>query len=334
MLSSLHLGDGQNLGTADGRIALDCSVRETRQGHYVISTTDFFFPLVDAPYLQGRIGAANVLSDLYAEGVAHCDFVLMLLAACRDMPDLERTICTQEMVRGFRDACTEAETCITGGQTVLNPWPIIGGVATSVCAKGEFVESDGACVGDIVVCTKPLGTQVAVNVHQWRCEENNTTSNNNKYWNMCKEYINDDQAEEMMHQAVCSMVRLNKNGGRLMLKYKAHAATDVTGFGLLGHAQNLMENQKAEVGMEIHTLPVIKGTKAINDHVFDFGLSVGYSAETSGGLMVCLPSMEQAQAYCDELEELDGTKSWIIGRVVADPDRKAHIVETVQFLEV
>jgi selenide,water dikinase len=327
MLSTLNLGDGQNVGTADGRIALDCSVRETRQGHFVISTTDFFFPLVDSPYLQGRIGAANVLSDLYAEGVAHCDFVLMLLAACRDMPDDQRHICTQEMVRGFRDACTEAETSITGGQTVLNPWPIIGGVATSVCAKGEFVESDGARVGDVVVLTKPLGTQVAVNVHQWRRKGEES----NKYWNLCKDYISEEQAEEMMHQAVCSMARLNRNGGRLMLKYKANAATDVTGFGILGHAQNLMENQKAEVGMELHTLPLIRGTKAINDHVFDFSLTVGYSAETSGGLMVCLPE-EQANGYCDELEQLDGTKSWIIGRIVTNPDRKARIVDTVQFL--
>ena len=101
MLANLNLGDGQNLGTASGKIALDCSVRKTRQGHYVISTTDFFFPLVDSPYLQGRIGAANVLSDLYAEGVEHCDFVLMLLAACREMPPNEREICTSEMVRGF-----------------------------------------------------------------------------------------------------------------------------------------------------------------------------------------------------------------------------------------
>ena len=84
------------MGTAGGKIALDCSVRKTRQGHNVISTTDFFFPLVDLSYLQGRIGAANVLSDLYAEGVEHSDFVLMLLAACRDMPEDQRSICTTE----------------------------------------------------------------------------------------------------------------------------------------------------------------------------------------------------------------------------------------------
>jgi selenide,water dikinase len=329
MLADLHLGDGQNLGTADGRIALDCSVRETRQGHFIISTTDFFFPLVDSPYWQGRIGAANVLSDLYAEGVEHCDFVLMLLAACRDMPEAERKICTAQMIQGFRDACTIAETSITGGQTVLNPWPIIGGVATSVVAKGEFVPSDGANLGDVVVLTKPLGTQIAVNVHQWRVE-------NSKFWKKCRDdnIISKEQAEDMMHQAVCSMARLNKNGGRLMVKYSASAATDVTGFGILGHAQNLIENQKAEVGMELHTLPMIAGTKAVNDQVFDFRLTVGYSAETSGGLLVCLPP-DQAKGYCEELERLDGgSKAWIIGRVVPDPHRKARIVDNVEYPEV
>jgi selenide,water dikinase len=71
MLSSLHLGDGQNIGTTNGKIALDCSIRSTRQGHVVISTTDFFFPLVDSPYLQGYIGAANVLSDLMPKAWYH-----------------------------------------------------------------------------------------------------------------------------------------------------------------------------------------------------------------------------------------------------------------------
>jgi len=324
----MNLGDGQNLGTADGRIALDCSVRKTRQGHYCISTTDFFFPLVASPFLQGRIGAANVLSDLYAEGVEHCDFVLMLLAACRNMPEDQRTICTREMIRGFRDACIEAETTITGGQTVLNPWPIIGGVATSVVAEGEFVSSDGAQLGNVVVLTKPLGTQIAVNVHQWKSQDN-------KLWKQClqEKVVTAEQADDMMHAAVCSMARLNKNGGRIMVKHKSCAATDVTGFGILGHAQNLVENQKAKVGIELHTLPLIAGTQAINDKIFNFRLTVGYSAETSGGLMICMPK-ENAQAYMDELKELDGTDSWIIGDVVADENQSAKIMENVKFLEV
>ena len=194
-----------------------------QQGHYSISTTDFFFPLVDSPYMQGRIGAANVLSDLYAEGVEHCDFMLMLLAASRDMGRIQQTICTREMIRGFRDACDEADVPITGGQTVLNPWPIIGGVATSIVAEGEFVKSDGAQVGDVLVLTKALGTQIAANVHQWRKEDH-------RFWKKCveKDILTIEDAEDMMHQAVISMARLNRNGGRLMTKHNAHACTDGT----------------------------------------------------------------------------------------------------------
>mmetsp|Transcript_9490 Transcript_9490/g.17183 ORF Transcript_9490/g.17183 Transcript_9490/m.17183 type:complete len:334 (-) Transcript_9490:327-1328(-) len=329
MLTSLNLGDGQNIGTTNGKIALDCSVRTTRQGHICISTTDFFFPLVDSPYLQGRIGAANVLSDLYAEGVGDCDFMLMLLAACRDMTEDDQKICTREMVRGFNDACLEAGTTVTGGQTVLNPWPVIGGVATCICSEGEYVKSDGAKVGDVVVLTKPLGTQVAVNVHEWRVRKTP------KWTELTKQkVITEGEAEDMMHAAVCSMARLNRHGGSLMVKHHAHAGTDVTGFGLLGHAQNLMDNQAAEVGMEIHTLPCIANTAKVEQSgVMDFQLLAGFSAETSGGLMICMPE-EDAVAYCRELEELDGEPSWIIGRVVADADRKAGISADVKIVEV
>lgn len=349
MLASLSLGDGNNLGTADGRIALDCSIRETRQGgHYIISTTDFFFPLVDSPYLQGRIGAANVLSDLYAEGVEHCDFVLMLLAASRNMAPEERTICTNLMVRGFRDACTEAETTVTGGQTVLNPWPIIGGVATSVVSREEYVSSDGAQIGDVLVLTKPLGTQVAVNVHEWR--KKHEKSGDDRFWNKMLEKENGDsflsvsEAEVMMHKAVRSMSKLNRLASKIMTKHNAHAATDVTGFGILGHAQNLMDNQIAECGVELHTLPCIANTLKVNDNILNFRLRTGYSAETSGGLMIAMNEAD-ALAYCAELRQLeaeaygyksDGTDHgpWIIGKVVANSDRKATITENANYLEV
>jgi len=329
MLSSLGLGDGQNMGTTNGKIALDCSVRKTRQGHVCISTTDFFFPLVDSPYLQGRIGAANVLSDLYAEGVGTCDFVLMLLAACRDMKEEDRNICTREMVRGFNDACLEAGTVVTGGQTVVNPWPVIGGVATTICAEGEYVKSDGAQVGDVVVLTKPLGTQVAVNVHEWRVRQTPKWAELSK-----RKILSDEIAGDMMHAAVCSMSRLNRHGGSLMLKHHAHAGTDVTGFGILGHAQNLMDNQQEAVGMEIHTLPCISNTAAVEESgVFDFRLLKGYSAETSGGLMICLKE-EDAIEYCKELQELDGEPAWIIGRIIESSERKATIVQGAKVLEI
>lgn len=359
MLADLNLGDGGNVGTADGRIALDCSVRPTRHrpDYYTVSTTDFFFPLVDSPYTQGLIGAANVLSDLFALGVADCDFVLMLLASCVHMPEPDRTLCTKEMVRGFRDACQQAGTVVTGGQTVLNPWPIIGGVATSVVTTGELVFSNGAQVGNVVVLTKPLGTQVAVNVHQWRKEYQRECKNadsghknnnkNSRFWRKILDdhVITDDEAEELSHRAICSMASLNQHGARCMHLHGATAATDVTGFGILGHAQNLMDNQTEAVGMELHTLPCWKGAVAVNNQVLNFGLVRGYSAETSGGLLVVLPHEQAAQEYCQALrkqageaeragDEGDCPGPWIVGRIVADPNRKAILTQPLEILHV
>ena len=119
-----------------------------------------------------------------------------------------------------------------------------------------------------------------------------------------------------------------------MVKHHAHAGTDVTGFGILGHAQNLIENQVSHVGMEIHTLPCIANTAKVEQSgVLDFQLVKGYSAETSGGLMICMKE-EDAIAYCKELEELDGEPAWIIGRVVEDAERKAIITKDVTVLEI
>ena len=109
--------------------------------------------------------------------------------------------------------------------------------------------------------------------------------------------------------------------------------TKVTGFGILGHAQNLCDNQVAAVGIELHTLPFIKKTPLVNNEVFNFRLMIGYSAETSGGLMICMPE-DKAEGYIQELKELDGCDSWIIGKVLADPNRKARLVDNVQVLEV
>jgi len=79
--------------------------------------------------MQGRIACCNVLSDLYAMGVPRVDNVLMVLGVSLEMSEKAREIMTREMIRGFNDTCIEADTKITGGQSIMNPWPIIGGVA-------------------------------------------------------------------------------------------------------------------------------------------------------------------------------------------------------------
>ena len=85
--------------------------------------------------------------------------------------------------------------------------------------------------------------------------------------------------------------------------------------------------------MELHTLPLLKGSKAVNDKVFNFRLTIGYSAETSGGLLICMPP-DRAEAYIAAVKEADGSDSWIIGKCTADPERKAFISKDVTYLEV
>jgi len=309
---------------------MDCSIVPLKHKDLsLISTTDFFYPLVDDPYMQGKIGCANVLSDLYAMGIYNCDNMLMILAASRDMKERERNICTKEMIRGFNDLAVEAETEVTGGQTVLNPWPIIGGVATSVCSKDEFISPDSLEIGDVIVLTKPLGTQVAVNVHQW-------LSLDNQFWKQVKGSITEEEVKYAYTSAMHSMARLNRNGARLMMKYKAHGATDVTGFGIIGHARNLAENQAGAMNIEIHTLPIIKKMVDVENEVKLFQLLEGFSAETSGGLMVCL-SAENAEKYIEEIQTLDNQPAWIIGRVVENSSNEkntASLSPEVKILEI
>lgn len=122
---------------------MDSSVVKIAHGTdlYLVSTTDFFFPSVEDPYVQGKIACANVLSDAYAMGVTEVDTMLMILGVCRDMSEKERDVVTTQMIRGFNDLAHQAQTNVTGGQTVMNPWPIVGGVAMSVRSGESTVPS-------------------------------------------------------------------------------------------------------------------------------------------------------------------------------------------------
>ena len=90
-------------------------------------------------FIEGKIACANVLSDLYAMGVTECDNMLMLLAISTKMSEKERDVIVPLMMRGFKDCALEAGSSVTGGQTVMNPWCTIGGVATTVCQQNELI---------------------------------------------------------------------------------------------------------------------------------------------------------------------------------------------------
>ncbi|CAH3184099.1 unnamed protein product [Porites lobata] len=305
---------------------MDSCVLPTRhEGIFIVQTTDFFYPLVDDPYMQGKIACANVLSDLYAMGVTNCDNMLMLLGVSNQMTLKEREVVTPLVIKGFNDLALEAGTTVNGGQTVLNPWFIVGGVASGVVSNSEFIMPENAVVGDVLVLTKPLGTQIAVNAHQWLEDP--------KWWARIKDVTTTEEVEKAYQNAMQCMARLNRNAADLMHKYDAHGATDVTGFGILGHARNLVANQKSEVSFVLHTLPILANmVKIFKACGVNFKLLEGYSAETSGGLLVCL-TRDKAQSFCDELQAVDGHPAWIVGEVVYG-NREVRIDEDLKVIEV
>uniref|UniRef100_A0A4W4GLA8 selenide, water dikinase n=2 Tax=Electrophorus electricus TaxID=8005 RepID=A0A4W4GLA8_ELEEL len=322
-------------------IGMDSCVIPLRHGGLsLIQTTDFFYPLVEDPYMMGRIACANVLSDLYAMGITECDNMLMLLSVSQKMNDKEREQVMPLMMKGFRDAAEEGGTSVTGGQTVINPWIIIGGVATVVCQPSDFIMPDGAIPGDVLVLTKPLGTQVAVNAHQWL--------DNPEKWNKIKLVISKDEVEHAYQEAMLNMATLNRTAAALMHKFNAHAATDITGFGIIGHARNLAKQQRNDVAFVIHNLPIISKMAAVSKAGGNlFGLLQGTSSETSGGLLICLPR-EQAARFCAEMKASrasascaraqegtagDGQQAWIIG-IVEKGTRCARIIDKPRIIEV
>lgn len=294
-------------------------------GLSLVQTTDFFYPLVDDPYLQGRIACANVLSDLYAMGVVACHNMLMLLAISREFTEAERDVVVPLIMQGFQDTAREAGCLVTGGQTVINPWCTVGGVASTVCSPEAVIMPERSSPGEVLVLTKPLGTQVAVNAHQW--------IDIPERWEKVKDITTVEEVKAAYQAATLSMARLNRMGAKLMHKHGATAATDVTGFGILGHAVNLAQNQTKSVHYKIHTLPILANmTKTAKAAGNMFQLLQGFSAETSGGLLLSIPS-ENAASFISELEAEDGCPAWIIG-TVEDGERGATILPNPTIIEV
>jgi len=152
-------------------------------------------------------------------------------------------------------------------------------------------------------------------------------------WNRIKLVVSEEDVRKAYQRSMDSMARLNRTSSRLMHKYNAHAATDVTGFGLLGHAQALAANQKAEIGFVIHNLPIIAKMAAVGKACGNmFQLAQGNSSETSGGLLICLPR-EQAAAYCKDIQKIEGYQAWIIG-IVEKGNRTARIIDKPRVIEV
>lgn len=307
-------------------LSMDATILEARHaGLTILQSQEVMYPSLDDPFLLGKVSCTAILSNMYALGVTEIDSMLMKLAVAEKMTEKERDVVVPLIMKGFREAARQAGTRITGGETLINPWGMIGGIATAVTLPTEYIIPDQCCAGDVLVLTKPLGSQIAVNCYHWL---QNPTA-----WSKIKLVISHQEVMKAYNRSLDMMGRLNLGAARLMHKYSAHAATAIGGFGLLGHAMALARCQKSEVSFVIHNLPVIAKMAAVAKAKGNmFQLTQGLACEMSGGLLICLPR-EQAASFCKDIEALEGNQAWIIG-IVEKGDRSARIIDKPRVIEV
>jgi len=272
----------------------DAAVYQVAPGMALVSTVDFFPPVVDDPFQFGAIAAANALSDVYAMG-ARPLFALNLVGFPKDQP-LE---VLSKILAGGQSKADEAGIPILGGHSVQDPEPKYGLAVTGQVHPKKVLTNAGAKPGDVLMLTKPLGSGIA------------TTA--------IKRGL---ASPELTERVVEIMSALNKRAGEVFAsgKFKVNALTDVTGYGLLGHLLEMMTGAKAKAFLDLERIPIIAevpelasrgvvpgGTKSNLAHVgkkvrFPKGLPediqwVLADAQTNGGLLASVPARDAAKAY-------------------------------------
>ena len=293
----------------------DAAAIRINDGKLLVQTVDFFTPVVDNPYHFGQIAAANSLSDIYAMGA---DPLFALNIAGFPINDLPRSMLT-EILQGGADKANEAGIPIVGGHSIDDKEPKYGLVVTGEIHETKMWKNSGAQPGDYVVLTKPLGTGVIA-----------TAIKKGKV------------SDKSINAAVTCMSMLNKNAANGLKELNVHAATDVTGFGLLGHLAEICKgsNVSAEIYFsELDFLPSVLelaesgiipgGTKRNleylkSDIIFapKFNSTQQFltcDAQTSGGLLVALPQKD-AETYVSSIY-IDAK---IIGQI---SDKKSNLIK-------
>jgi selenide, water dikinase len=271
----------------------------------IVQTVDFFTPIVDDPYAFGRIAATNALSDVYAMGaipVSALNLVAFPLAVLG--PDVRR-----EILRGGADAAAAAGAAIVGGHSIDDPEPKYGMAVTGVVAPDAVLTNAGGRAGDALVLTKPLGAgAVATAIKRGLA------------------------TPELIERAVAVMTTLNDRAAAQARAAGAHALTDVSGFGLLGHLHELAAASGVAAELDAGAVPAIDGVlellegeqalaggsrrnradaegfTAWADAVPEAGRRLLCDAMTSGGLLAAVPAARAA--------EVEGA---VVGRLVAGP---------------
>ncbi|GAB4537856.1 MAG: selenide, water dikinase SelD [Anaerolineales bacterium] len=288
----------------------DAAVWRLSEDKAIVATTDFFTPVVDTPYEYGAIAAANSLSDIYAMGGQ--PFLALNIAA---LPDQLPSEVSGEILRGGAEKAREAGVVIAGGHTVKDKEPKYGLVALGFLDPRHIIHKGGLQVGDALVLTKPLGCGVT------------TTA------------LKQEKASSVhVEEAIQWMQRLNKTAGQLALEFDARGGTDVTGFGLLGHALEMAQASNVGLRFRYSAIPQLSGARGYANmgtfpggafdnmaHAqaqvkFDAALDepaqmLLYDPQTSGGLLLGIPQqrLTEFHARAKALNQ----PAWNVGEVVA-----------------
>ena len=278
LLAGVDLPGGPDLlvGAESGD---DAAVVRLDGGRAVVSTADFFTPVVDDPFDWGRIVAANAMSDVWAMG-GECVIAINLVGWPRSVLDLDLLA---EVLRGGAEVAREAGCPVAGGHTIDSPEPLYGMAVTGLADPERLLRKDAARPGLPLSLTKPLGVGVLNSRHK--------------------------ATGQVFPHAVASMVALNAAASRAALAAGVEAATDVTGFGLLGHLATMLRASGVGARLDVRAVPLLDGAReAVRDGYvsggtrrnlewvrpfLDVGAGVGdddlvllADAQTSGGLLV------------------------------------------------
>ena len=207
----------------------DASVYKVSDDLALVQTVDFFPPIADDPYLFGQIAATNALSDVYAMG-GEPKLALNLMCVPEDMP----REAVHAMLRGGYDKVYEAGCLITGGHSIFDKEPKYGLSVTGFVHPDHILTNSGAQPGDVLLLTKPLGIGVL------------TTANKAEL-----------ASPEAMERAYGLMTTLNKAARDAMVRYRVHACTDVTGFGLMGHLLEMTQGSDVEAHLSVGDIDLI-----------------------------------------------------------------------------
>src|SRR2546429_8396614 len=263
----------------------DAAVFRVNDRQAIISTADFFPPVVDDPYIFGSIAAANALSDVYAMGGQ----VLMAINLVAWPENLDTSILS-EVLRGGMDIVEQAGSVIAGGHSISDNEPKYGLAVTGIVHPDHILTKGGAKPGDILILSKPLGTGLMT-----------TAQKQGK------------MREEDMAAAVQSMTRLNRRASELLVQAGSavHAATDITGFGILGHAWEMAAQSLTSMRFDYEALPLLPNIRHyaelgwipagtgrnkrslqahghFGDHLGEIDQAILFDPQTSGGFFAAI----------------------------------------------